>query len=143
MHARPLPKPTLRWWLIFIVLLMAAGAVQGRGDERRLQSTLYDYAGTFRWGKIDQVLSFFDHAETAAKAPSTFELERWKQWRVVGYRAQPYALSKDGNAQQVVEIELSNINTQVTRTVIDRQRWRYERKSKIWLLTSGLPSLSQ
>lgn len=140
-HRTPLRTAGRLMWAF--ALLMLAGAALGMGEERRLQATLYDYASAFRWGEMNQILSFFDRSETAAKAPTPFELERWKQWHVVGYRAQPFAMSKDGNAAQIVEIELSNVNTLATRTITDRQRWRYDRKNKVWLLTTGLPSLSQ
>lgn len=130
-------------WLLMALLLLSAGSALGRGEQRRLEATLYDYASTFRWGDLNQILSYFDHSEEAAKPPTPFELERWKQWRVVGYRAQPFAMSKDGHAQQIVEVEVTNVNTQVTRKLVDRQHWRYNRKSKTWLLISGLPNLSQ
>lgn len=143
MQRTPVPiLPSIRWLLLVLVLLFSVSA-QARVDQRRLQVALYDYAGAMRWGDVGQILSFFDKAEAAAPAPTPFELERWKQWKVVGYRAQPYSVFEDGHVEQRVEIELSNINTLATRTVIDRQRWRYEKKRKAWLLVSGLPKLSQ
>jgi len=143
MHARRTHRFPLRWLFVFAGLLMISGLAEARVDQRRLQATLYDYASAFRWGQMNEILTFFAKDEKSAKPPTSFELERWKQWKVVGYRAQPYAISKDGHAEQVVEIELSNINSQATRRLFDRQRWRYEKKDKVWLLTSGLPSLSQ
>lgn len=131
------------WTLIALSMLLFAGTALGMSQERRLQVSLDAYASAFRWGEMNQILSFFDRTDAAAKAPTTFELERWKQWRVAGYRAQPSAIFKDGHAEQLVEIELTNVNTLMTRTIKDHQRWRYERKLKSWLLTSGLPSLSQ
>ncbi len=142
MHAKILNTLSLRWLMLALALLMSAGNVMAGKEERRLQTTLYDYASAFRWGEIDQILSFFDRGEGAAKAPTTFDLERWKQWKVVGYQALPFSASKDGHAEQIVKIELSNVNTQATRTITDRQRWRYDKKLKSWLLTSGLPNLS-
>jgi hypothetical protein len=136
-------RSRLNWMLAALFLLLMNGSAMASGEQRRLESTLYDYASTFRWGDIGQILSFLDQSETAAKAPTTFEVERWKQWRVVGYRSQPYVMSSKERAEQVVEIEISNINTQATRKLVDRQRWRYERKAKTWLLSSGLPNLSQ
>lgn len=133
----------IRWLLFALILLLVAGAAQARVDQRRLQVTLYDYAAAVRWGDLSQILSFFDKSEKAVPAPTPFEVERWKQWKVVGYRAQPYTVFEDGHVEQRVEIELSNVNTLATRTVIDRQRWRYEKKRKAWLLISGLPNLSQ
>jgi hypothetical protein len=143
MSASNANRKSTRWSLLALSLLWFAAAALGGGEERRLQVTLYDYASAFRWGEMNQILTFFDRDEDAAPAPTTFDLERWKQWRVVGYRAQPVAMSKEGHAEQVVEIEITNVNTQSTRKLMDRQRWRYDRKAKVWLLTTGLPSLSQ
>lgn len=137
------PRQRVTRLLLALMLLLCAGIALGSGEQRRLETTLYDYASTFRWGDLNQILSYFDRSDLAAKPPTTFELERWKQWRVVGYRAQPFELTKGGRAQQIVEIEVTNVNTQATRKLIDRQHWRYERKSKTWLLISGLPNLSQ
>ena len=130
-------------WLLLILALAFAGLAPAAGEDRRLQATLYDYHSTFRWGEMNQILTFFDRDKDAARPPTTFEVERWKQWRVVGYRAQPYVMFKGGRAEQVVEIEITNVNTQITRKIVDRQKWRYDRANKLWLLTSGLPNLSQ
>jgi hypothetical protein len=143
MNVRTLQRLRMNWKLAALFLLLTAGTALAAGEQRRLEATLYDYSSTFRWGDIGQILSFMDKSDAAAKAPTTFEVERWKQWRVVGYRSQPYVMSSKERAEQVVEIEISNINTQATRKLIDRQRWRYERKSKTWLLSSGLPNLAQ
>ncbi len=143
MSASNANRNSTRWSLLALSLLWVAASALGMGEERRLQVTLYDYASAFRWGEMNQILTFFDRSEDAAEAPTTFELERWKQWRVVGYRAQPLAMSEEGHAVQVVEIEITNVNTQATRKITDRQRWRYDRKAKVWLLASGLPSLAQ
>lgn len=123
-------------------LMLYSHDAGAKNNERRLQRTLYDYASTFRWGDVEQVISFFDIGENAKKLPTAFEIARWKQWRVVGYSAQPYALSKNGFAEQIVKIELSNVNTLVTRNIIDYQRWRYDKSTKTWRLISGLPVLS-
>lgn len=139
----PIGTQKTHWRWLALTLLWVSVSVMGMGEERRLQATLYDYSSTFRWGEMSQILSYLDRTEEGAPAPTPFELERWKQWRVVGYRAQPFAMSEEGHAEQVVEIELTNVNTQATRKIIDRQRWRYDRKNKVWLLSTGLPKLDQ
>ena len=127
--------------LLFLVLLLPSVAL-AKSAEKRLQETLRAYASTFRWGEIEQVLQFFDPQVLREKPITAFELNRWRQWRVVGYRSQPYAMFGDKDAVQVASIELTNVNTGVNRTVEDRQRWRYDKKSKRWLLLTGLPPLS-
>jgi len=140
-------RQLLRWLPQFLLALLlglafAAGPVAAKSKQQRLQATLYEYAGTFRWGEVEQIVAYFDTGEKAAKPPTAFDIQRWKQWRVVGYRAQPYAMFKDGFAEQVVTIEISNVNTLATKTIVDRQRWRYDDKRKHWMLMTGLPVLT-
>lgn len=127
---------------LLLLILLVPGLALAKSVEKRLQETLRSYASTFRWGEIEQVISYIDPQLLVEKPISSFELNRWRQWRVVGYRAQPYAMFGDKEAQQVVNIELNNVNTGVNRSIEDRQRWRYHKKTKRWLLVSGLPPLS-
>ena len=52
-------------------------------------------------------------------------------------------MAADGSVEQTVEIRLVNRNTQIERSVIDHQRWRYDPATKRLWLTSGLPDFSQ
>ncbi len=136
-------RPVLATVLPLLLLaLLLPGLALAKSAEKRLQETLRSYASTFRWGEIEQVIGFIDPKVLVDKPISSFELNRWRQWRVVGYRTQPYAMFGDEGAEQVVSIELNNVNTGVNRTVEDHQRWRYEKKTRRWLLISGLPPLS-
>jgi len=52
------------------------------------------------------------------------------------------ALSPDGmTLEQNVELRLVNRHTQVERTLLDRQRWRFDPIAKRWWQESGLPDL--
>lgn len=128
--------------LMLLLALLLPGLALAKSVEKRLQETLRSYASTFRWGKIEQVIDFIDPKALAEKPISPFELNRWRQWRVVGYSAQPYAMFGDKAAVQVVSIELNNVHTGVNRSIEDHQRWRYLKKTRRWMLVSGLPPLS-
>jgi hypothetical protein len=133
---------SIRSLLVLVVLLVSACSQMTRKDEKLLQLTLREYATTVRWGEFADALRFLDSGENAAKAPPSIELERWKQWRVAGYREQPYVLFEDGYAEQIVQIELIHQHSQSTRSIVDKQRWRYDAEKESWRLTSGLPRLT-
>lgn len=127
--------------VLFLTALLAACATSPDGDTKLLQETLDDYATTMRWGDIPQAIAFID-PETLAKRPVTsFDLERFRQVRIAGYREQPWAITGPGMARQVVEIELINRNTQTVRSMVDAQDWRWDETAKRWWLVSGLPNI--
>ena len=124
-----------------LVLTLAACASGPEGDTKILQSTLDDYATAMRWGDIPEAIAFID-PKTLEKDPVTpFELERFAQVRIAGYRERPWSLTGDGTARQVVEIELINRNTQTVRSLVDIQIWRWDPEAKHWWLESGLPNI--
>jgi hypothetical protein len=52
-------------------------------------------------------------------------------------------MTPDGmQLEQVVEIRLVNVNTQVERTIVDHQRWTFDPANKVWWLVSGLPDFN-
>jgi len=125
------------------VLLVCAGCASdpAAGDAAKLEKTLSAYHSALRWGTVEQALSLHD-PEVLAKQPVTsFELERWRQFRVVGYRDSSPVPVATGRVQHRVALELINLNTQGVRNVLDVQEWRYDATAKRWWLTSGLPSL--
>lgn len=126
---------------LLLAALVLGGCGAPRADLKQLELVLESYASTLRWGRIDEALPFIDPAVLAADPPSSFELERWRQLRVAGYRAQPYVLEGTEAASVTVELELVNVNTQQARSTVDRQRWRYDAAAQRWWLVSGLPAL--
>jgi len=139
-------KPISRFcWRVLLagILLACAGCASdpAAGDAAKLDKTLTAYGSALRWGSVEQALAFHDPERVKAKPVTSFELERWRQFRVVGYRATPPAPVATGRVQQRVALELVNVNTQSVRNVIDVQEWRYDVPAERWWLTSGLPSL--
>ena len=128
--------------LLFAFCLLAGCSAPGsRGDL--LNATLESYAATIRWGNIEDAASFVD-PETLKLHPLTdIDRQRFAQVRVSGYSAQPTRPLGESEVGQTVEIVLTNNNTQSVRSVLDRQRWRYDDKNKRWWLLSGLPDITQ
>ena len=134
---------TMALALMALVLLALFGCASGpRSKADELEATLRGYEGAIRWGNMTDAAAFLD-PESAVLHPITkFNLERFAQLTVVGYRKQTAPIvDETGIARQQVTIELVNKHTQMPRTILDTQTWRFDSVSKRWLLTSGLPDL--
>lgn len=129
--------------LVACLTLFGADAALAGSKERALDNTLRTYAATIRWGDIERAQEFLDPAWRQAHPLSALDLARYRQVRVTGYNEQgPQPVGKN-EVRQVVEIGLANVNTQVARSIIDRQVWRWDEKAKRWWLTSGLPDITR
>jgi len=49
----------------------------------------------------------------------------------------------DNEVQQTVKINVINVHTQVERSIVARQLWRWDDKAKHWWLESGLPDIDR
>ena len=134
-------SPSQRICLLVIALALAACGEENKQDEL-LDATLRSYANTMRWGEIDQAIGFISPADLEAHPISNVDLERYRQVRIVGYQEQGIQRPDQGHARQTVTLEIVNQHTQVARSVVDHQDWKYDPVSKHWWLTSGLPKLT-
>ena len=135
-------KPALTVRLLSIVLavlILSACASATRNEGLRVR--LYNYAAAIRWNEIDQALAYVDPAVLAEKPFTAADRERWAQVQVSRYFEGPQASDGDGKVRQTVQIEVIDRSTQTVRTIVDRQRWRYEESTQMWWLESGLPAL--
>jgi hypothetical protein len=128
--------------LAFVVLLLAACATGPTGSVSKRDLILEGYGAAIRWNDFDGAMEFIDPFYRQEHPLDDFQRERYKQIQVTGYEVRNIALSPDGmTLQQNVELRLINRHTQVERTLLDRQRWRFDPISKRWWLESGLPDL--
>lgn len=127
--------------LVLSILLLAACATQER--SRSLTTTLSAYGGVLRWGDFASAAQFIDPKVRAEHPLSDLDRARYKQVRVTEYDdgSGPVPISPT-EVQQTVRISVVNIHTQAERTVIDRQRWHYDREKNKWTLMTGLPDFS-
>lgn len=129
--------------IVGMVLLSGCTGITSQSQNRALELTLIAYANAIRWGDINQAIPFID-AETLKKHPLTpLDLERYKQVHIATYTEQPVVPVGPNEVRQVVRISLVNVNTQVERSIVDNQLWRYDEKDKHWRLVSGLPDITQ
>lgn len=143
MNARPCSRRWLAIALSTLALLLAAMPVMAKSREKILTETLRTYAATIRWGTIEQAESFVDPAYRAAHPLTQLDLDRYKQVRFTNYNDSAPVPVNDDEVNQTVEIGVVNVHTQEARSFIDRQVWKYDRKAKLWLLSSGLPDITR
>ncbi len=132
---------SFRTALVACILLLLAACASNPGVRQR-DEALYLYASAMRWSDFEAAMGFIDPEVLAKNPPTSVELARLGQLQVTGYHVQRNAQTAEDRFEQVVEIRLVNRNTQVERSVMDRQQWRWDAKAKRWWLTSGLPNLA-
>ena len=128
--------------LISLILVTLALPVMAKSREKILTETLRTYAATIRWGSIEQAETFVDPEYRTAHPQSQLDLDRYKQIRITSYEDSAPVPVNDDEVRQTVEIGIVNLHTQEARSIIDRQVWKYDKKGKVWLLSSGLPDIT-
>jgi hypothetical protein len=126
---------------VLVVSLALASCGNSKTDLKLLDETLKAYQSTVRWADVADTMQYVDPAKAEEVAPTSFELERWKQVRVGGLRAHPPTPMGDYEMQQVIQIELINVNTQAVRSVSTINTWRYDETAEKWWLMNGLPKI--
>lgn len=129
--------------LFLFAVLLASTPALAKSREKILQETLRTYAATIRWGSIEQAESFLDPAYREAHPMSSLTRERFRHVRVTAYNDRAAIAISDFEVRQTVEIGLVNINTQESRVILDQQTWKFDKKAKVWMLTSGIPDITR
>jgi hypothetical protein len=143
-HNAAMKRPLV---LLVSLLLMLACASDGamarnRSSNKARDRALYDYASTIHWNEFDKAVAYLDPLWLADHPLTELDMDRYKQVQITGYDVRTAELEPDGSYDQVVEIRLINIYTQVERVITDHQHWRWDAKSKHWWLTTGLPDIT-
>lgn len=126
--------------LVFAALLLAGCGSQSR-KQGELDETLNAYRQAVRWGNLAQMEAFLTAAAREERGLDELERERFAQVRCTRYVEGSAPIENDdGSVSQTVEIEYTNIHTQVPKRVFDRQTWIWD--DGRWQLDSGLPKLS-
>jgi hypothetical protein len=129
--------------LLLLVSVCASDALaKNRASNKARARALYDYASTIHWSEFDKAVAFVDPQWLAEHPVTKLDMERYKQIHVTGYDVRTATLQPDGSYDQVVEIRLINVNTQVERSITDHQHWRWDAEGKHWWLTTGLPDIT-
>jgi hypothetical protein len=127
--------------VVLSILLLAACGSQSR-KQGELDETLNAYRQAVRWGNLTQMETFLSTEAREQRALDDLERERFAQMRCTRYVEVSAPIENDdGSVSQTVEIEYTNIHTQVPKRVFDRQTWIWE--DRRWQLDSGLPKLAR
>jgi hypothetical protein len=129
--------------LSLAAIALLVGCTQNVRNDT-LTTTLSAYNSAVRWDGLQSSLQFVDPDVLKAHPPTDFDLQRYQQLRVTDYDdgSGPAPLS-DNEVQQTVKISFANIHTQVEHSIVVRQVWRYDEKTKHWWLESGMPDLGR
>ena len=129
--------------LVPLAFVAGCGALAKHSDNESRSTTLLAYANIVRWGDFEQAVTFVDPQTLKDHPLSSIDMERYKQVKVASYNEQPPVPAGPHEVRQNVEIGIVNINTQTERTIIDKQLWRFDEKTKHWHVVSGLPDITQ
>lgn len=124
--------------LILIVFLLTGCG--GSGNVRERQETLDAWENRVRWSAYETLIDFI-HPEWLEDNPITsLDLERLNQFRVTEYRVRAIMMHPDGDSlARRVQIRMINIHDQRERIIDHQESWRYDERTKRWMLHSGLP----
>ncbi|MFN7551351.1 MAG: hypothetical protein ACK59M_10890 [Pseudomonadota bacterium] len=122
-----------------LVMLFAACGNPQRSELKLLEKTLDEYASTVRWGTPEQIVAFIDPQVLQDRPLREFDLERLRQLRVAGFRADPPVVIAEGRARQAAQVDLVNVNTQQMRSTLEISEWRWDSTAERWWQVSGLP----
>lgn len=143
MNRRPAYRLFAVLALVAASLVLAGCPASKRSARGPLDQALYDYAGAIRWSDFEAAYTFVDPEVRAGQDLAHIEIERLKQFQTSDYQVKRVIGSVDDVYEQLVEIRLVNRHTQAERTVVERQRWRFDAEHKTWWLMTGLPPIVQ
>jgi len=110
-------------------------------SARALELALYEFSSDLRWGDFEAANAFVDPKTRAEHPLSDLERARFKQVEVSGYEVLS-RLDGAGIVDQQIQLGLINRNTQIPRSIVYREHWRWDVEKKKWWLVSGLPDIS-
>jgi len=131
---------SLRWMLLLVLALVAFSAqAAGARQRAKLEQTQNAYAAAIRWGDFEGAWTFVEPAYAGAHPMGEFELRRYEQIQVSGYRDLSSLVEPDDVVVRLIEVRVINRHTQAERTLRYRERWRWDAEAKRWWLVGGLP----
>lgn len=130
--------------LVCLGLLAAFIApVEASRQRGKLEETQNAYAAAIRWGDFENAASFLEPVYAQEHPLTEFDLGRYEQVQVSGYREVTVNAEPDGTVVRSIEVRIINKHTQAERTLRYRERWRWDAEAKRWWLVGGLPDFWQ
>lgn len=127
--------------VVALLLALAACSEIKKSKADALDAALYDFASAMRWNDLDKAYDFVDPKVKVEHPLSDIDRARFTQVEIANYEVLT-RLDGPGTVDQQIRLSLVNRNTQVGRSMVYREHWRYDEALKVWWLTTGLPDLS-
>ena len=127
-----------RWLLVAVLGALLAGCATNQRQKSALDEAQYAWPAAIRWGDFEGAWNLLDPEYRDAHPLTDFELSRYKQIQVSGYRELGSQVQPD-SARRDIEVGVINRNTMAERSLRYTEEWRFDAASKTWWLTSGLP----
>jgi hypothetical protein len=135
----------LKKYLLLLMLCMLnpgyANASSASKAQKVLDANLISYQLAVRWNDFEAAIGSLDPAIITEEGYSENIEAEFKNYQITGYNLKSVAWPDALTYMQRVEIRYIDINTQIEKSVVDKQSWRYDAVAKRWWLTSGLPKL--
>lgn len=129
--------------LLMLCLLVPSqiNASSASKAQKALDANLVSYQLAIRWSDFEAAIGSLDPAIQMEEGFSENIELQFKNYQVTGYTLKSIAWPDAFSYMQRVEIRYIEIDTQVEKSIVDKQRWRYDAVAKRWWLISGLPKL--
>ncbi|ALN82827.1 hypothetical protein LA76x_4724 [Lysobacter antibioticus] len=126
---------------LMLSCVLALGGCQTTGTQNnKISETQYAYSAAIRWGDFEGAVNLIEPKLRKQLAPTTMQLERYKQIQVSSYRDVGTEMDKEkGTAVRLIDIGVINRHTLAERTVRYTEAWTWDPEVKTWWLVSGLP----
>ena len=127
-----------RWLLVAVLGALLAGCATNQRQKSALDEAQYAWSAAIRWGDFEGAWNLLDPEYRNAHSLTDFDLSRYKQIQVSGYRELGSQVQPD-SARRDIEVGVINRNTMAERSLRYTEEWRYDPATKNWWVTSGLP----
>jgi hypothetical protein len=122
-----------------VLLLAGCSAVEIVKEKTRMDrfaDRTKSYGQAIRWGQWYVARAFVKDPEVAALS----DVEALKKFQVISYDLIDADVSDDKRqAMQAIGIRYYHTERLKEKSLVDRQKWKYDEEDKTWYLESGLP----
>ena len=122
---------------LLVVLIAGCTGVLNLAQQNRFDKTSRAYEKVIRWSDFEEAVQYLNDT---AKKKNPPDLKKLKHIKVIEYKVNRTTLMKDkSQVFQIAEIQYYRDDSNVVKTITDKQLWEYDASLRNWYLLSGLP----
>ena len=126
--------------LCFFSLIAGCATISGQASVEKFDKISKAYEKALLRSQFVVAYQFLDPATVKEE----IDFKKYENIKVVDYAVSGLTLSGDKiKILQTVEIQYYWLDSYVLKSIQDKQRWRYSKEDKNWLLQTGLPVFKQ